>query len=76
VPGRQAQQHFIEFGIESTDPLPGIELKTQQYLVAVEVLLGHKRKWRRIVSFPLEGKHIDSSGAYLTYSNTALRPVS
>src|SRR5215216_5408341 len=26
VPGRQAQQHFIEFGIDSDDPLPGVDL--------------------------------------------------
>jgi hypothetical protein len=76
VPGRTAQQHFIEFGIDQKDPLPGIDLKGQEYLVLVEVLLGHKRKWRRLVSFPLQGQHIDSPGAYLAWSNTALRPIS
>jgi hypothetical protein len=76
VPGRTAQQHFIEFGVDSADPLPGIDLQAQEYRVSVEVLMGHKRKWRRLVTFALEGKHIDLSGAYLAYSNTALRPVS
>jgi hypothetical protein len=75
IPGRQAQQYFIEFGLDSKDPLPGINLKTGQYDVLIEVLLGHKRKWQQLVTFPLEGKHIDT-GAYLAYSNTALRPIS
>jgi hypothetical protein len=75
IPGRQAQQYFIEFGLDSKDPWPGIALSTGQNDVLVEVLLGHKRKWQELVTFPLEGKHIDS-GAYLAYSNTALRPVS
>jgi hypothetical protein len=76
VSGRQAQQHFIEFGLNSDDPLPGIDLKANEHNVQVEALLGHKRKWQTLVSFPLEGKHIDRGGAYLTYSNTALRPIS
>ena len=76
IPGRQAQPHFIEFGIIQNDPLPGIDLKARQYSVLVEVLMGHKEEWRPLVSFQLEGKHIDPSGAYLAYSNTALRPIS
>jgi hypothetical protein len=75
IPGRQAQQCFIEFGLDSKDPWPGITLSTGQNDVLVEVLLGHKRKWQELVTFPLECKHIDS-GAYLAYSNTALRPIS
>jgi hypothetical protein len=50
-------------------------LSTGQNDVLVEVLLGHKRKWQELVTFPLEGEHIES-GAYLAYSNTALRPLS
>ena len=76
VPGRQAQQHFIEFGIDMKDPLPGIDLSASEYPVLVEVLLGHKKGWKPLLSFPLEGKHIESTGAYLAYSNTALRPIS
>ena len=76
VPGRQAQQHFVEFGIDSADPLPGVDLRAQEYRVTVEALLGHKRKWKRLASFPLQGEHIELAGNYLAYSNTALRPVS
>jgi len=76
VPGRQAPQHFIEFGISSDDPLPGIDLKNKEYKVLIEVLLGHKRRWRKLLTFPLGAKHIELSGNYIAYSNTALRPVS
>jgi hypothetical protein len=76
VPGRQAQQHFIEFGIQSTNPLPGVDLKAQEYRVSVEVLQGHERKWRPLVSFPLQAKDIKLPDRYIAYSNSALRPIS
>ena len=76
IPGRTAQQHFIEFGIDLKNPLPGIDLKTRQYQVLVEVLLGHKKRWRQLLTFPLGAKHIEKPVAYLAYSNTALRPAS
>jgi hypothetical protein len=76
VPGRQAQQYFIEFGIDAKDPLPGIDLSASENLVRVEVLLGHKRQWQRLVSFPLSGEHVESPSAYIAYSNSALRPIS
>jgi hypothetical protein len=76
VSGRQAQQHFIEFGIDANDPLPGVDLSAHQYLVKVEVLLGHKKQWKHLVSFPLSTEHIELPSRYIAYSNTALRPVS
>jgi hypothetical protein len=76
VPGRQAQQHFIEFGSDSMDPLPGIDFKEGEYRVLIEVLLGHKKKWKQLLSFPLGAKQIKHLSSYTAYSNTALRPVS
>jgi hypothetical protein len=76
IPGRTAQQHFIEFGADVKDPLPGIELSTTEYSVLIEVLLGHKKRWKKLLSFPLSATHIEQAGAYLAYSNTALRPRS
>jgi hypothetical protein len=72
VPGRQAQQHFIEFGVNRKDPLPGVDLKAHAYSVAVEVLVGHRRAWRRLVSFPLQAKKFEKSAPYIAYSNDAL----
>jgi hypothetical protein len=76
VPGRTAQQHFIEFGIELNNPLPGIDLKNRQYQVLVEVLLGHKKQWEQLLMFPLGVKDIKKPNANIAYSNTALRPIS
>jgi hypothetical protein len=76
VPGRQAQQHFIEFGIDSPERLPDLELATREHRVQVEVLLGHKRKWQRLVAGPLQAKDIELPTRYIAYSNSALRPVS
>jgi hypothetical protein len=76
VPGRQAQQHFIEFGIDVDNPLSGIDLSAGEYLVQVEVLLGHRKRWKRLVSFPLGAKDLELPSPYIAYSNTALRPVS
>jgi hypothetical protein len=68
---RKSQQTTVD----SKEPWPGITLSTGQNDVLVEVLVGHKRKWQELVTFPLEGKHIEI-GNYLAYSNTALRPIS
>ena len=72
VPGRQAQQYFIEFGIDAKNPLPGIDLAAHEHKVRVDVLLGHKRRWTRLVTFALRAQDVDTPGAYLTYSNDAV----
>jgi hypothetical protein len=72
VPGRQAQQYFIEFGIDAKEPLPLIDLGASEDLVRVEVLLGHKKQWKQLISFPLRGK-LESPTAYIAYSNDAVR---
>lgn len=66
VPGRQAQQHFIEFG----GPFPGIEMEPRDYSVSIEVRLGHKDGWRQLLTFTLRAAHITESGPYITYSNS------
>lgn len=78
VPGRQAQQHFLEFGIDAKNPLPGIDLAAREYQLRVEVLLGHKRRLKRLVSFPLQAKQFKTPGPnmaspYVAYSNDAVR---
>jgi hypothetical protein len=52
VPGRQAQQQFIEFGVDRDTPLPGVDFAIQEHTVQVEVLLGHKKAVEAAGCFP------------------------
>ena len=65
VPGRQTQQHFIEFG----GPFPGLELSARDYQISIEVKLGHKDGWQPLLSFLLHAGHITGPDSYITYSN-------
>ena len=66
VPGRTAQQMFIEFGA----PFPGIVPQARDYTARIEVKLGHRRKWRRLLTFTLRAGQIINPGSYITYSNS------
>lgn len=66
VPGRQAQQHFMEFG----GPFPSIDLAARDYKVVLQARLGHKRGWRNVLTFTLRAAHITHPYNYVTYSNS------
>jgi hypothetical protein len=65
--GRTAQQMFIEFGGD----FPEVTPLGRDYQVQVEVKVGHRQKWQRLIAFPLRGAHITSPQQYLAYSNRA-----
>jgi hypothetical protein len=66
VPGRAAEQHFIEFG----GPFPGFQLEAKDYRVRIEGLLGHKKGWRPLLEFTLRAGHITYPDSYITYGNS------
>jgi hypothetical protein len=66
LPGRTAQQMFIEFGGRFPEVMP----LARDYLVRVEVMLGHRGSWQPAVTFPLRGARITHPGSYITYSNS------
>jgi hypothetical protein len=61
VPGRTAQQIFVEFGQEDA-------LEVRDYDVQIEVKVGHKNKWTSLVAFTLYTEQANEP-AYITYSN-------
>lgn len=66
VPGRTAHQIFIEFG----GPFPGLVPEARDYQALIEVKLGHRKKWKRLIEFPVRAGHITSIDHYITYRNT------
>lgn len=66
VPGRQAQQHFVEFG----GPFPGIEMEPRDYSLSIQARLGDKDGWRQLLTFTLRAAHITEPGPNITYSNS------
>jgi hypothetical protein len=65
VPGRTAQQVFIEFG----GPFPGVVPKARDYQALIEAKLGHRREWRRLVTLTIRATHVTSLDHYIAYSN-------
>jgi hypothetical protein len=68
VPGRTAQQVFIEFG----GPFPGVVPRGRDYLVRIEAKLGHKAEWTPLLTFTLHAQHITSPTQYIAYSNSEI----
>jgi hypothetical protein len=67
VPGRTAQQMFIEFG----GTFPGLVPEARDYQALIEIKLGHRKKWKHIIQFSLRAGHITSIDHYITYRNAA-----
>jgi hypothetical protein len=65
VPGRTAQQVFIEFG----GPFPGVIPKARDYQALIEVKLGHQRKWKQLIGLTIRAAHVTSIDHYIAYSN-------
>ena len=66
IPGRTAQQMFVEFG----GSFPGAIPKVRPYRALIEVKLGHRKKWKRLLQFTIRAEHITEITAYITYSNS------
>lgn len=66
LPGRTAQQMFIEFGGRFPEVMP----LARDYLVGVEVMLGHRQDWQPAVTFTLRGARITEPSYYIGYSNS------
>ena len=49
IPGRTAHQMFIEFG----GPFPGVIPTARDYQALIEVKLGHRKKWKRLLRFTI-----------------------
>jgi hypothetical protein len=65
IPGRTALQMFIEFG----GPFPGVIPMARDYQALIEVKLGHRKKWKRLLLFTIRAAHITGIEKYITYSN-------
>jgi hypothetical protein len=66
VAGRTAHQMFPEFGA----PALGFTLDARDYRALIEVKLGHKKEWQRLLKFTFRAGHIAEPGFYITYDNT------
>jgi hypothetical protein len=64
VPGRTAQQKFIEFGGPFGRGVPARDCQAQ-----IDVKLGHRNQWDHLLTFTLWATHITDPGSYITYPN-------
>lgn len=65
IEGRKTAQLFIEFGISNE----AIKLDAKAYPVTVFAKLGHRKRWRKLVTFTLNASHITEPEEYIAYSN-------
>ncbi|MFF3876113.1 hypothetical protein [Streptomyces sp. NPDC001978] len=65
VAGREAQQLFIEFEA----PFPGFVSEARDYKVQIHVRVGHRKGWRRLLTFTLRAANIIHPDQYTAYSN-------
>ncbi|SRR6266487_917776 len=66
LPGRTAQQMFVEFG----GVFPEITPLARDYRVQIEVKVGHRKKWKQFITFTFRGAHITDPDRYIAYSNS------
>jgi hypothetical protein len=59
-------------GSTPTTLYPASTLAANPYQVRIDVLLGHKKRWKRLLTFPLQGKEITTK-LYGAYRNDAVR---
>ncbi|MFI9614987.1 hypothetical protein ACIHCM_25505 [Streptomyces sp. NPDC052023] len=68
VSGREAQQLIIEFEA----PFTGVVLEARDYKVEVQVRVGHRKGWRRLLTFTLRANNITQPDRYTVYVNAVL----
>jgi hypothetical protein len=66
IPGRTAQQMFVEFG----GPFPNVIPVGRDYRVRIEVKVGHRKKWKHLIDFTLIAAHVTDPYRYIAYSNS------
>ena len=72
VDGRTAVRKFVEFAA----PFPGVDLQARTYDVQVDVALGHKHGWTKLIRFPLYADRITAPEQFIAYSNGPHMPTS
>lgn len=65
VPGRQAQQLFIEFEAPFSGALP----EARDYTVQLQARVGPRKGWRRLLTFTLRAANIVDPDRYTVYNN-------
>ncbi|MER7677043.1 hypothetical protein [Streptomyces sp. NPDC096934] len=68
VPGRTAEQVFIEFGTSS--PRYFVP-EARQYRVSIDALLGHRNDWQSLVTFTWHADRLVHPSNYIAYRNIA-----
>jgi hypothetical protein len=66
IPGRTAQQMFVEFG----GLFPEVTPLARDYEVRIEVTVGHHENWKQLITFTFRGAHITHPDRYIAYSNS------
>lgn len=66
IPGRSAQQMFIEFG----GPFPDVTPLARDYQIRIEVKVVHRKRWKHLVTFTLRAAHVTHPERYISYSNS------
>jgi hypothetical protein len=66
IPGRTAQQMFIEFGGSFLDVTP----LARDYRVRIEAKVAHRKKWKHLITFTLRAAHVTHPERYIAYSNS------
>ncbi|MFD3590219.1 hypothetical protein [Streptomyces sp. NPDC058683] len=65
VPGREAQQLFLEFEA----PFSGFMPEARDYKVQLQARVGHRKGWRRLLTFTLRAANIIDPNRYTVYNN-------
>ncbi|MEV5958258.1 hypothetical protein AB0M11_31635 [Streptomyces sp. NPDC051987] len=65
IPGRQAQQIFVEFEA----PFSGFLPEARDYTVQLQARVGHRKGWRRLLTFTLRAANIVDPDRYTVYNN-------
>ncbi|MEU2427013.1 hypothetical protein ABZ619_39375 [Streptomyces sp. NPDC007851] len=68
VPGREAQQLFIEFEA----PFSGFLPEARDYKAQLQVRVGHRKGWRPLLTFILRAANIIDPHRYTVYDNAPL----
>jgi hypothetical protein len=65
IPGRTAQQRFIEFGGPFAGGVPASDCRAQ-----IDVKLGHRSGWHHLISFTFWATRIEHPNMYIAYHNS------
>ncbi|MFI6490850.1 hypothetical protein [Streptomyces sp. NPDC050564] len=66
--GREAQQVFIEFAA----PFSGFMPEARDFKVQLQARVGHRKRWRRLLTFTLRAANITDPDRYTVYNNAPI----